>query len=359
MAIHQQLIGTESEAAWRGFLPANRSVFASLEFARLQEQYLQRLAKLFVFGSDESSILYPFLLRPLSDLPFACESMGAQWDSTTPEFTGPFGLTQASVGQFTCAVHRLWPQLGVVTEFMHLNPWSGAEQLLPAEALQFNRDLVWVDTSLPDDELWRNHFSHACRKNLKRANSENVRVYEATGLDDVHEFHRIYRETMDRNQAFSSYYFPKEYFTSIFETMRQNCRFVMAEYKNRIVAATLYLHDNANVYSYLGGADYDYQAIRPTNVIVFDTITWARSVGKRRLILGGGYQEHDGIFRFKAGFSQLRAAFYTFQQVHLVEQYNALRDGWCRSHEMSGEVKPYFPVYRAPLLQGKSSLTCL
>lgn len=358
MAIQQELVTTENEATWRSFLPVSRSVFGSLEFARLQEKYHQRIARLFMFGSNEGKVVYPFLLRPLSELPFECESAGAQWDSSTPEFTGPFGLTQTSVLQFTRAVRCLWSQLGVVTEFMHLDPWSDAVRLLPAGAVEFNRDLVWVDTSLSDQELWESHFSHACRKNLKRANREHVRVYEATGLGDVHECHRIYQGTMDRNQALSSYYFPKEYFTEIFETMRQNCRFVMAEYNDRLVAATLYLHDNSNVYSYLGGAEYEYQWVRPTNAIVYDTITWARSNGKRRLILGGGYQPDDGIFRFKASFSQLRAAFYTFRQIHLVEHYDALCDHWRRSREPSVEASRYFPVYRSPLLPEKASIRC-
>ena len=357
MRTHHRLIGTSEEDTWRKLLPAGKCVFGSIEFARLQEQHQGRQAKLFMFQHGASRVVYPLLLRPLSELPFVSGATAVKWDSTTPEFTGPFGLERLSAVDFTNAVHRVWSELGVVTEFMHLNPWSEAEQLLPEEAIQYNRDVIWIDTTLSQDELWVQHFSHACRKNLKRAEREGVRVYEASNLDDIREFHRIYRDTMDRNQALSAYYFPLEYFTSIFQTMPQNSRFVMAEHESRIIAATLYLHDEVNMYSYLGGADYEHQAVRPTNAIVCETINWARSRGKKRLVLGGGYQPDDGIFRFKAGFSQLRAAFYTYQQIHLPDQYDVLRDDWHRQQAAASESTPYFPIYRAPVSPERPLLT--
>ena len=346
MKSHQKLLNLGNEETWRSLMPASQSVFGSYEFARIQEQYSRRIANLFVFDDDQSRTVYPFFLRSLSELPFS-QIAGAIWDAATPEFTGPSNISQASAARFCDAVHQLFCELGVVTEFMHLNPWSDAGQMLTGGELCFNREVVWVDTTLSEDKLWQNHFSHACRKNLKRAANENVRVFEATSLDEVRAFHQIYKATMDRNQALSSYYFPTEYFISIFEQMAGNARFVLAEHKGQIVAATLYMHDDVSVYSYLGGADYGHQDVRPTNAIVNYAIAWARRSGKRRLVLGGGYQPDDGIFRFKASFSHLRAAFYTFRRIHLVEHYNALQSNWCTYHDTAPD-NTYFPAYRSP-----------
>jgi predicted N-acyltransferase len=174
-----------------------------------------------------------------------------------------------------------------------------------------------------------------------------VRVFEARTRDELAEFYRIYIGTMDHNQAEAQYYFPFDYFAGFFEQMPENAAFMLAEYRGEIVAGTLYLHDDVDVYSYLGGADYAFQNVRPTNAVVYETIRWAQRRGKKRLILGGGYRPHDGIFRFKSSFSPMTAKFYVYRYVHLPDTYTALcrtwADHYCREINPDG----YFPAYRA------------
>jgi lipid II:glycine glycyltransferase (peptidoglycan interpeptide bridge formation enzyme) len=181
---------------------------------------------------------------------------------------------------------------------------------------------------MSEERLWAESFSHACRKNIKKAIKEGVRIYHAVGLADIQEFQRIYVATMERRHAMSKYYFPLSYFVSLFEQLPNNVVFVLAEYRNRIIASTLYLYDDTDVYSYLGGADEEFQDVRPTNLLIFQTIRWAQGLGKKRLILGGGYQPQDGIFRFKSGFSPLRASFKVYRHVQLAEEYEALCRCW-------------------------------
>jgi dTDP-4-amino-4,6-dideoxygalactose transaminase len=189
-------------------------------------------------------------------------------------------------------------------------------------------------------------FTYACRKNINRAYKENVRVFAATTADHIREFYRIYIHTMDRNQALNRYYFPLAYFLSFFEQMPDNARYVLAEYRDQIVAATLYLHDDTDVYSYLGGADQAFQQVRPTNAVVYDTITWAQQHEKQRLILGGGYQPDDGIFRFKAGFSPLRARFHVYRHVHLPDEYAQVCTTWLSYYGRHELELDCFPAYR-------------
>ena len=189
--------------------------------------------------------------------------------------------------------------------------------------------------TLDPERLWRESYSKACRKNVNRAEREGVTVRAARDADDIAEFHRIYIQTMERNEALDSYFFDLAHFEAIFEELPAGARFALAEHDGRVVAATLYLHDADDVYSYLGGADHDFQQLRPTNAVVHDTIAWARAEGKRRLILGGGYRPDDGIFRFKASFSPLRATLELARRVHLPDDYEALVAAW-RAHNPAG-----------------------
>ena len=120
----------------------------------------------------------------------------------------------------------------------------------------------------------------------------------------------------------------------------------MAEYKDRIVAATLYLHDDENVFSFLGGADPEFQMTRPTNLVIWDTIRWAHSTGKKRFILGGGYKENDGIFRFKSTFSKHRQPFQVYKKVHRPEEYRLLEQMCREQNGLMNEPIEYFPAYR-------------
>jgi CelD/BcsL family acetyltransferase involved in cellulose biosynthesis len=152
---------------------------------------------------------------------------------------------------------------------------------------------------------------------------------------------------MDRVGARDHYYYPLEFFLAFWRHLGNNARFALAEYDGEVVAATLYLYDDVDVYSYLGGADHRFQRARPTNALIYETIRWAQSKGKKRLILGGGHKPDDGILRFKASFSPLRARFEVYKRIHLPDKFAALCDAWsahyCRNIDPGG----YFPPYRS------------
>lgn len=352
-----QVLYPDSPERWRSALPASRSVFGSFEFASLLQDHHGYRPLLFSFRQGEAQIAYPLLLRGFYDLPFPAAAQG--WDTKTPEYTGPVPLGEVGVGEarsFRRAFREFCRELNIVAEFAHLHPWHDWRPLLE-EGAAFDRELVYVDLSQPIDRLWEQSFNHACRKNIQRARRENVRVFPARGLDDLKEFHRIYLETMERNAASASYYFPLDYFTRIFFDLPENAIFLLAEHQDRIVAGTLYMHDDENVYSYLGGADHAYQQVRPTNAVIYEAVCWGRRLGKRRLILGGGYRPDDGIFRFKATFSPLRAAFYTYRRIHQGELYDSLCSAWASHFNLEQASGSYFPQYRAspPELKGESS----
>jgi lipid II:glycine glycyltransferase (peptidoglycan interpeptide bridge formation enzyme) len=151
---------------------------------------------------------------------------------------------------------------------------------------------------------------------------------------------------MRQRNALKQYYFPLDYFSAIFDRLRENARFVLATYRDEPVAGILYLHDRDDVYSYLGGADYRFQHVRPTNAIVYDTILWAKRRGKKRLVLGGGYSPNDGILRFKGSFSPARARFSVYKRVHLPEEYASLCQSWARAYGRDPATSAYFPPYR-------------
>ncbi len=338
------VVTTVNPSLWDTFLPARRSVFGGVEFSSIMERQLGHSARLFVFIEGENAVVYPFFLRPVSELPFADDARIKAWDSMSPEYTGPLAwgtVTQATVNGFRECFAEYCRQEQIVTEFAHLHPWRWSADLLVKDDVFLDREIIYVDLTLPEELIWRDSLTAACRKNISRARKENVRVYQASALEDIEKFYRIYIQTMDRRQALAKYYFPLSYFIAFFQQMPDNAAFFLAEREHQVIAATLYLHDDSDVYSYLGGADHTFQHLRPTNAIVYEAIRWAQRQGKKRLIMGGGYHPDDGIFRFKASFSPLRARFHVYKHVHLPDKYAALCCAWAM-HNKRG----YFPTYR-------------
>jgi serine/alanine adding enzyme len=341
-----KLLTTFDADQWRRHLPARRSVFGSVEYAQLCEKFAGICGRLVVMSSDAASISYPMLLRPLSELPFAGD-MRDKWDATTPEYTGPHfeGIDPALASGFSANYSAFARDNGIVAGFAHLHPWSAQRELL-SDGCVYNRDIVWADVTVPPEVMFPNHLEHSCRKNVHKAQREGVTIKIESSDEAIAKFFRIYVGTMRRREAYDRYYFSLDFFKTIRNTMPDNSRFVFAEHKGRMIAATLYLHDDKSVYSFLGGADAEFNELRPTNLVIWNTILWAHETGKERLILGGGYKPNDGIFRFKATFSPLRQPFYVFKSIHMDEEY-ALLEQRCREYYGHAETDDgYFPGYR-------------
>jgi hypothetical protein len=348
--LREAIHGVDESTRWRFVLPIQESVFGSVEFARIVEAHLGYQARLYVLQNNDSLIAYPFFSRSIRSLPLGQEVGDGLSDTVSPEFTGPLARG-GPIGPLAIEFQKKFATFavdqGLVAEFIHLHPWKALTGALLGDCLQFSREIVYVDLTWSEERLWRTSFTPACRKNINRSQRDNVRIFEARTLGDIREFYRLYIQTMKARNALKQYYFSLDYFSAIFEQLRANARFVLAEYRDQVVAGTLYLHDRDDVYSYLGGADWRFQQVRPTNAIIYDTILWGKREGRKRLVLGGGYSPNDGILRFKASFSPERARFSVYKRVHLPEEYAALCRSWSSMYGQDSQASAYFPPYRS------------
>ena len=356
--IKEHFITISNQHEWEKYLPARRSVFGSFGYARICKGFRSASPRLFVLESGEASISYPMLFRSLADLPFRAETR-ARWDVTTPDFTGPLmcGSDPELAAAFANLRNALFDGEGVVAEFAHLHPWSKARNLLE-DGCDYNRDIVWVDTSLSPEKLWRDHFKPQCRQKINQADREGVKIVTASGDHDVREFYRVYRHTMERNQAEARYYFSYEFFLAFHHELPENSRFVLAVYRDQIVAGTLCLYDDNDAFYFLTGADASFHHVRPTNAVVWELIRWAHQSGKKRLVLGGGYTSNDGIFGFKSSFSRFRQAFYIYKRIHLQKDYALLKEQHRRYGNLNGQSISYFPTYRCPVPAPQTEEMC-
>ena len=250
--------------------------------------------------------MFPFIVRPLNAEPWAEQDESA-CDLITPYgYGGAFawntGKEQAEDfwNQF-----RIWAAAhGIVTSFARLSLFS--EQQLPFDGeVSVDRQNVVCDLTIPPEEIWRN-YKHKVRKNVACAKSMGLSVEVDESGQRFEDFFGIYYSTMERRNADYGYFFPREFFTQLMRDLSGQYVFFHVLDAGRVVSTELVLISADNMYSFLGGTLADSFDKRPNELLKHEGMLWGRQADKQTFVLGGGYAENDGIFRYKKAFSSRR-----------------------------------------------------
>lgn len=195
---------------------------------------------------------------------------------------------------------------------------------------------------LPINEIWMD-FKQKVRKNVKKANKNNLScIIENTG-DHLDDFLRIYNSTMDRTGAKEEYYFSKEFYENL-NNMKNNVMYFYVVYEGKVISTELVIFGSETCYSYLGGTDQEYFDVRPNDYLKYEIIKWAKEKGLKNFVLGGGYGEDDGIFQYKSCLAPNGLYdFYIGRRIFDKEIYMELVE----LRKDSELDNTYFPLYRS------------
>lgn len=307
------------------------------------------------WSGPEGCVLYPFLLRRLEPEPFWSAELGPLADLVTPYgYGGPFawGITDAEPLRQRFWQHfQAWAeQQGVVSEFLRFSLFPQQTLAYPGER-RFDRLNVVCDLTQDEDVLWHD-FKHKVRKNVQKAQRSGVRVVVDASGESLEAFLQIYEHTMQRRQAREDYYFGRSFFEQLQEGLPGQFAYFHALAGDRIISTELVLLSAEHAYSFLGGTESEAFELRPNDLIKFEIIRWAKSQGKHRFILGGGYGAEDGIFQYKLAFAPEGAVpFEVGRRILAPESYAALleaRRAWATRLGQSWQPRAdFFPAYRS------------
>lgn len=195
---------------------------------------------------------------------------------------------------------------------------------------------------MPIDKIWMD-FKQKVRKNVKKANTYGLQVFAENTGEHFDDFFRIYDSTMERKGAKSRYRFSKQFYRRL-NKLEDNVMYFYAVYKGQVVSAELVVYGAQNAYSYLGGTDQSYFAVRPNDFLKYEIIKWAKEKGLRNFVLGGGYGSDDGIYQYKQSLAPHGVRdFYVGRNIFHNNDYEKLVS--LREGEVDG--CHFFPLYRA------------
>ena len=300
-------------------------------------------------------MLYPFIIRDLAKESCWTPEIGPASDIVSPYgYGGAFCWGARDVRELS---GRFWGQFdewaagqGVVSEFVRFSLFT--EELLDYPGEKEERLLNVVRSlATTQDEMWM-EFEHKVRKNVKRARSCSVGVRHDARGDCLDDFLEIYTATMDRRGASAGYFFPRSYFCRLHETLAGQFAYFHAYHGGRCVSSELVLVSAESAYSFLGGTDEAAFHLRPNELLKLEIIGWAKQLGKKWFVLGGGSEPGDGIFRYKRSFAPngIRP-FFVGRRILCEHAYESLLANRREQAGLSGlDWKPrcgYFPAYRS------------
>jgi hypothetical protein len=353
-------------AAWRRELDRlrerDRDIHFTVEYARAYERSYDCETFLAVYGQEDRCILMPFALRDVRKLPFMAQSGvdGPVYDITSMyTFGGPVARLddESASRSLHCGFQQAWAAYcannRIVTQFTAFHPLLANHRGPDATGLveiKRRKEVVWIDLRRDGDALLQS-FAQNRRRSISRARQLGVTAgLKAPDRSVRAEFKNLYHLAMQRAHASERWMLPDSYVDNFIDCLGpERFLFFNAECNGRVLVSALVLRGGSTAYYHLIGSHEDALPMCANHLLVYELALWAKSKGCLRLFLGGGLEPEDGIFRFKAGFSNERAWFYTANAVYDQGLYRRLceaRDGWDRARGIQPRSSDFFPAYR-------------
>lgn len=237
-----------------------------------------------------------------------------------------FGRHQSNTDdhEFLGRAYRLYRQQaierGVIAELVKFHPLFHQGSLLTSYyggSVTRMRDVVVVTTDVDETTRWEKIYSHANRKNIKKALRMGLAVREAKDEAAWQRFAVLYHETMTQNQASSFYFFDAAYFAALRRDLSDNSTLLEVRHEERTVASLLVLFDRDCASCHLLGNSKEYFAHGVNNLVYHHAIEWVKSHRIPKLILGGGRTNapDDSLLLFKQNFSNEAVPFLVGESV--------------------------------------------
>lgn len=341
----------EWDAALSLLAPRQRDVFWLSSWLLLWQSHGDGRAMGALYRDDDGMVLYPFLLRELEGVPYlGPDFRGLRDVSSPPGFGGPLVMHQTgedTVAAFRTAFDAWCHDQRVVSEFVRFHPLLETRLVMQrhmevAEAGQ----VVWARLERRGCQTIET-LGSAARRNVRAARDAGLTCRVETTTEAYRRFAELYLDNAVRRKALPAFRYGLGHFLELRERLGSSQALFGVRYEGELVAGALFLRSPDFVHFHAAGADRATARLRPLNLLFFDAMQWACGLGATAINLGGGYRGEDEFFRFKAGFSKLRAPRRVGHAVHLFEDYARAQERRAQQGELID--CDYFPTYRSPL----------
>jgi hypothetical protein len=336
-----------TDAGWTNFLAsAEHDVYHLPGYLSAEADRLGGEAVAVLVEGVGQKVFLPLVLRPL---PWGV----AGRDATSPYgYPGPLVAGDADLeGSFVrdagTAIADTLREMGCASAFIRCHPLLRRPEKLFSH-VGIRREVgptVWIDLETPASQRW-SEMNPKRRGVIRRTYRDGAEAMVDPEWEHLGEFLDIYTETMDRVGASQWYYFAESYFTYLRAALGDRLHLIVARRGGEVVGAGLFTTVGGIAQYHLSGSKI-IRGKSASAVVIHYASTWAEERGLRLLHLGGGVGgASDDLFRFKAGFSNLRGSFAVWNLVPDRAAFDRACAHAPPSTEGRSDGGSYFPPYR-------------
>jgi hypothetical protein len=324
------------------------------EYHQLAEEQNDVQAILFVYENKSIVIGMPLLLRSLDGID-GIEGTGYFDATSVYGYPGPVTseteIPQDIAEDFSISLYNYLESRGVVSSFSRLHPLIEQSSLLSnlGDMLDTGPTVV-IDLRSPADEQ-KQQYRKGHQYDIDKARKNGIICIHDTNWDHLDTFVDIYYETMLRVDADDYYFFDRTYFTRLLDLLQEHLHLFVALKDGKAISGSLFTICNSIIQYHLSGTDSEYHDLAPSKLILDEVRMWGSKVGALFFHLGGGVGgKKDGVFQFKAGFSNQIHQFRVWCAVVNQKVYQELteqKQAWNEQHGLEVTDTGFFPAYRA------------
>ena len=300
---------------------------------------------LFYYDDGSTRAINVVMKRDIAESAFFKDNLltNTWFDLSTLYGYGGFWVDGENYEAVNKAYDNYCREQGFVSEFVRFHLFSDYQPHYSGTSETHTHNVVRsLDLSL--DEILSD-FEHKVRKNLRRAAASGLNIEIDTTGARLDDFLNIYYGTMDRTSSTESFFFSREFFETL-NKMKGNYVYLHVLSEEQVISTEFVLYGSENCYSFLGGTNRDFFHMRPNDFLKYEIIKWAKEMDFKRFILGGGYGDDDGIFKYKKSFAPNGVCdFYIGKKIFDEEKYDKLNK--LRKQDSTfNEQTLFFPKYR-------------
>ena len=350
-----------TDSRWRQYINILPHDFYHLpDYLELEAKRHNALAEAILVEDGDSIFFLPYLVRSCCEVLESIDSTVSEMYDVISPYGYP-GMLVSKSGQNPSFINRSWHLIQqhwrsrkICAAFIRLHPLLNRyldcwiDDIDPTVVCE-RANVVICNLNNPLEELWQQtRQNHRTKINKLRRLGFTVQMVPVEHYLDT--FIDIYRETMHRVNAKSSYFFDRNYFVALMQALGEGINMCVVAIDTKVVAASIITEFSGIIQYHLGGTRTEFLPQSP-NTIMFDYIRqWAKNRGNCYFNLGGGLGgDRDSLYHFKAGFSKETKIYTTIRSVVDRDNYTYLTNLRAKhlNRALSEVVNSsFFPTYR-------------
>lgn len=350
-----EVIPFSNKEKWNFILNSfkNSDIYYTPEFADAFKIHGDGEPSLWHFYNDTIQGICVLMIRDISNCQYFKDEIrpGTLFDATTPYGYGGFifnsmpskEVEKLCYSEFIIEAEKR----NIISVFFRFHPIL-KNSIFAKQSINVIDLGSTIDLNLSSEDIIWTNITSKNRNMIRKAEKSGVIIKYETSPEILDKFKEIYEITMERDNAESYYYFPKEFYDSIKTNLKDNYLVFYAELEGKIIAASIMLFVNGHMSYHLSGSLPEFRNLAPSNLLLYEAAKWGAKNGMTELHLGGGVGSgEDNLYKFKAAFNRNSDNQFSIGKLIVnQEEYDKLVK--IRKEEGNfNSASSFFPLYRA------------